>query len=64
MHVRPALLAPILALALASCPHKPVQPVAAAPTLQGDPAHPGATQGWVDTKLYFDWVPSTTLIRV
>ncbi|WP_109126532.1 DUF3574 domain-containing protein [Dyella sp. C11] len=22
-------------------------------TLQGDPAHPGQTQGWVDTKLYF-----------
>jgi len=26
---------------------------AVAPTLQGDAAHPGATQGWVDTKLYF-----------
>src|ERR1700730_14230168 len=24
-----------------------------APTLTGDPAHPGVTQGWVDTKLYF-----------
>jgi len=24
-----------------------------APTLRGDPAHPGATEGWVDTKLYF-----------
>jgi hypothetical protein len=24
-----------------------------APTLAGDPAHPGVTQGWVDTKLYF-----------
>jgi hypothetical protein len=26
---------------------------AAAPTLSGDPAHPGSTSGWVDTKLYF-----------
>lgn len=25
----------------------------ASPTLAGDPAHPGRTQGWVDTKLYF-----------
>lgn len=25
----------------------------ASPTLAGDPAHPGQTQGWVDTKLYF-----------
>lgn len=26
---------------------------AVAPTLTGDLAHPGRTQGWVDTKLYF-----------
>jgi hypothetical protein len=26
---------------------------AVAPTLQGDAAHPGSTQGWVDTRLYF-----------
>ena len=26
---------------------------AIAPTLSGDSAHPGRTQGWVDTKLYF-----------
>lgn len=25
----------------------------AAPTLTGDTAHPGTTQGWVDTRLYF-----------
>ena len=60
MPVRPALLASILALTLAACAHKPVQPVttaAAAPTLQGDAAHPGATRGWVDTKLYFGLGP-------
>jgi len=29
-----------------------------APTLTGDAAHPGATQGWVDTKLYFGLGPA------
>lgn len=56
MHPRPALLAPLLALALVACAHKPNQskaPAVAAPTLQGDPAHPGRTSNWVDTKLYF-----------
>jgi hypothetical protein len=57
MHVRPALFASILALALAACAHKPVQPVVTAATLQGDAAHPGATRGWVDTKLYFGLGP-------
>jgi len=58
MHVRSAYIAPMLALALAACAHKPMVPaVAAAPTLQGDPAHPGLTKGWVDTKLYFGLGP-------
>jgi Protein of unknown function (DUF3574) len=57
MHARPALLASILALALSACAHKPIQPLAAAPTLQGDPAHPGVTRGWVDTRLYFGLGP-------
>lgn len=58
MHVRSAYFAPLLALALAACAHKPVVPsVATAPTLQGDPAHPGLTKGWVDTKLYFGLGP-------
>jgi hypothetical protein len=44
-----------LAVLLAGCSaHQPAPSVSAvAPTLIGDPAHPGATQGWVDTKLYF-----------
>jgi len=59
MHVRSAYIAPMLALALAACAHKPMVPaVAAAPTLQGDPAHPGLTKGWVDTKLYFGLGPA------
>jgi hypothetical protein len=54
MHLRYALFAPILALGLSSCVHQAVVPATAtAPTLQGDPAHPGRTNGWVETKLYF-----------
>lgn len=59
MHVRFSLFAPLLALALAGCAHRPVQaPAAAAPTLQGDAAHPGLTKGWVDTRLYFGLGPA------
>jgi Protein of unknown function (DUF3574) len=54
MQVRLAFFTPLLALALVGCAHKPIaSSVAGAPTLQGDPAHPGLTKGWVDTKLYF-----------
>jgi hypothetical protein len=56
MQLRSALFAPILALALVACAHKPPQtaaPNTTAPTLEGDPAHPGKTSNWVDTKLYF-----------
>ena len=28
------------------------------PTLQNDPAHPPATQNWVDTRLYFGLGPA------
>lgn len=61
MHVRFSLIAPLLALALVACAHKPVPavvPASAAPTLQGDAAHPGLTRGWVDTKLYFGLGPA------
>jgi len=42
-------------LVLSGCTtHQPVASTpATAPTLSGDPAHPAATQGWVDTRLYF-----------
>ncbi len=44
---------------LAGCGHRPVQAApAAAPTLQGDAAHPGTTQGWVRTELYFGLGPA------
>jgi hypothetical protein len=58
MHVRPALLASILALTVVACAHKPMQPAVAPPTLQGDSAHLGLTRGWVDTKLYFGLGPA------
>jgi hypothetical protein len=58
MRAHPALLAPALALALVACAHPTASaPRATAPTLQGDPAHPGQTKGWVDTKLYFGLGP-------
>ncbi len=56
MQIRRGLIPVLLAVALAGCAHKPaaIAPAGgAAPTLTGDAAHPGTTQGWVDTKLYF-----------
>ena len=60
MQLRLAPLAPFLALALAGCmdPAPRFPPQATAPTLQGDPSHPGLTRGWVDTKLYFGLGPA------
>lgn len=61
MHARAVLLGPILALSLAACGHPLIHSAAgstAPATLQGDPAHPDATRGWVDTKLYFGLGPA------
>jgi len=60
MKMRAALLAVVLSVALAGCAHQPVAstPTSVAPTLTGDPAHPGQTKGWVDTKLYFGLGPA------
>lgn len=60
MRVRCFLWLPWLALALSGCAaHRPVVAAsAAAPTLTGDPAHPGQTQRWVDTRLYFGLGPA------
>jgi hypothetical protein len=43
------LLAAVVALALGACTPAP----AVRSTFAGDPAHPAAATGWVDTKLYF-----------
>lgn len=56
MQIRRALISVLLSAVFAGCAHPPAAVVPAggtAPTLSGDAAHPGATQGWVDTKLYF-----------
>lgn len=55
-----ALLFSLLILLPTACtPHQsPLSNAAAAPTLQGDPAHPGQTNNWVDTKLYFGLGPA------
>ncbi len=61
MQIRPALLTAVLVSSLAGCAnrHAPAAaPMAAAPTLSGDSAHPGETKGWVDTKLYFGLGPA------
>lgn len=60
MQVRSALLVPMLALGLVGCVRPPMAPPpqVTAPTLQGDPAHPGQTRGWVDTRLYFGLGPA------
>ena len=53
--LRSSIPAVLLAALLSGCAHSPVAsaPATAPATLTGDPAHPGQTQGWVDTKLYF-----------
>jgi hypothetical protein len=60
MRVGTFLLVPCLAGCLAGCAHQQASfPAnAAAPTLTGDAAHPGQTQGWVDTRLYFGLGPA------
>jgi hypothetical protein len=61
MRIPCALPALLLALTLSGCAHSPALIAASAstaPTLTGDPAHPGQTSGWVDTKLYFGLGPA------
>jgi hypothetical protein len=58
MRLRSFLVAAALAFALSGCARKPLPATAVAPTLAGDPAHPGQTTGWVDTKLYFGLGPA------
>jgi hypothetical protein len=61
MRVGTILLVPCLAALLTGCAHHPASPAsggAVAPSLTGDPAHPGRTSGWVDTRLYFGLGPA------
>ena len=59
--MRNFLLVLCLAALSAGCAHQapaPQSPASTAPTLTNDPAHPGQTSGWVDTKLYFGLGPA------
>jgi hypothetical protein len=53
------MLITLLAISLCGCGYRSPAPApqSTAPTLSGDPAHPGQTSGWVDTKLYFGLGP-------
>ena len=60
MQIRPGLFSVVLIAGVGGCASRPVTspPAAVAATLTGDAAHPGQTQGWVDTKLYFGLGPA------
>jgi Protein of unknown function (DUF3574) len=61
MPLRTLLLIPCFAAALSGCGHHDpprIPPARTAPTLTDDPAHPGQTTGWVDTRLYFGLGPA------
>ena len=59
MRIGHFLLVPCLAAVLTGCAHSPAAPVSSASTApRGDPAHPGQTTGWVDTRLYFGLGPA------
>jgi hypothetical protein len=61
MRVYRLLVVPCFAALLAGCGYRdpaPLPPAKTAPTLIGDPAHPGRTTGWVDTRLYFGLGPA------
>jgi hypothetical protein len=62
MRLRMRLCEWVILFAAAACAAGCVRPAApapaTAPTLSGDPMHPGHTAGWVDTKLYFGLGPA------
>jgi hypothetical protein len=61
MRLRPIVFLCLVAVLPVGCvEHRQAGPAlaATAPTLAGDPAHPGTTKGWVDTKLYFGLGPA------
>jgi hypothetical protein len=65
MRLRVGLLVLMVALLPAGCAQHHTSVAAAtpaaaatAPMLSGDAQHPGSTQGWVDTKLYFGLGPA------
>jgi hypothetical protein len=62
MRLRTVVVALFATFPLVGCtPRQPTAHPAIAPTLTGDAQHPGATQGWVDTDLYFGLGPADHL---
>ena len=64
MRFRHLLLVSCFAAVSTGCAHRqpvPAPAASAAPTLTSDPAHPGRTSGWVDTRLYFGLGPAEHL---
>ena len=60
MRLKAVVLTPVLFVSLSACAHTgpSSKTTETAPTLAGDPAHPGTTHGWVETKLYFGLGPA------
>jgi len=58
MRLRALLPGFLLLFALSGCVHPNAASPTAPPTLAGDAAHPGHTQGWVQTELYFGLGPA------
>ncbi len=59
MRLRVSLFTLLIALQVAGCvQHHGPTASATAPRLAGDTQHPGTTQNWVDTKLYFGLGPA------
>ena len=58
LRVFPLLL--LISFGLAGCGPRAAAPAASAtaPALAGDPGHPGQTQGWMETRLYFGLGPA------
>ena len=62
MRLRAGLLALLVMLLPVGCnQHRAVAPAATAPVLSGDAQHPGSTQGWVETELYFGIGPADAM---
>ncbi len=58
--MRSSILLPgfLLLFAIGGCVHPHATALPAAPTLASDSAHPGHTNGWVETELYFGLGPA------
>lgn len=58
MRLGSVVLSALLLIPLSGCGPKATPVNSMAPTLSGDPVHPGQAVGWVDTQLYFGLGPA------